>query len=106
MFTPIQTLVSIVIGAIEFFLGVRFLLRLFGANPKAPFVNWVYDMTTPLLTPFNNIFPSSQVEGFVFDFTTLFALFVYVFIGYLVMQLITYFNYSGRSRHASYHSED
>lgn len=91
-------LVSLVIGAIEFFLGIRFLLRLFGANPNAPFVQWIYDMTAPLLTPFNNIFPTSRVEGFVFDFTTLFALFVYVFIGYLVLQLIAFLDYSGRSR--------
>lgn len=98
MFTPIQLMVNVVIGAIEFFLGVRFLLRLFGANPNAPFVNWVYDMSAPLLAPFNNIFPNSRIEGFVFDFTTLFALFVYVFVGYLIMELIAYINYSGRSR--------
>ena len=101
MFAPIQMLVSIVIGAIEFFLGIRFLLRLFDANPNAPFVQWIYDMTVPLLAPFNNIFPTSRVEGFVFDFTTLFALFVYVFIGYLVIQLISYLNYSGRSRNTT-----
>lgn len=98
MFAPIQVLVNVVVVAIEFFLGIRFLLRLFGANPAAPFVQWIYDMTQPLLVPFNNIFPTSRVEGFVFDFTTLFALLVYVFIGYLVMELIAYLNYSGRSR--------
>ena len=57
-------------------------------------------MTGPLLAPFRNIFPSTQIQGYVFDFTTLFALFVYVFIGYLVMQLITYINYSIESRKA------
>lgn len=106
MFAPIQLLVSIVIGAIEFFLGVRFLLRLFGASPQAPFVNWIYDMSAPLLAPFNNIFPSSRIEGYVFDFTTLFALFVYVFIGYLIMQLIEYLNFSGRRRTTVYTEKD
>lgn len=98
MFAPVQVLVSLVIGAIEFFLGIRFLLRLFGANPSAPFVSWVYEMTNPLLYPFNNIFPTSQIQGFVFDFTTLFALMVYVFVGYLILQLIGYINYSVRDR--------
>lgn len=102
MFTPVTFLVNLVIGAIEFFLGIRFLLRLFGANPAAPFVEWTYAMTTPLLAPFDNVFPTARIEGFVFDFTTLFALFVYVFMGYLVLQLIAYINHAvGRrdSRH-------
>ena len=106
MFTPIKVLVNVVIGAIEFFLGIRFLLRLFGANPQAPFVNWVYDMAAPLLAPFNNIFTSPKIEGYVFDFTTLFALFVYVFIGYLVTQLVAYLNFSGRSRTTVYTEKD
>jgi uncharacterized protein YggT (Ycf19 family) len=98
MFTPIVTLVNIVIGAIEFFLGLRFLLRLLGANPASPFVQWIYDMTAPLLAPFENLFPSATLEGFVFDFTTLFALLVYVFAGYLLLQIIAYFTYAADRR--------
>lgn len=100
MFAPVQALVGIVIGAIEFFLGIRFLFRLFGANPAAPFVNWIYEMTAPLIAPFSNIFPTSKVVGFVFDFTTLFALFVYVFIGYLVLQFIAYIDHSVNRRNS------
>lgn len=98
MFAPIQALVSIIIGAIEFFLGIRFLLRLLGANPNAPFVQWIYDMTQPLMAPFENLLPTSRVEGFVFDFTVLFALGVYVFLGYLVMQIVAYINYATDTR--------
>lgn len=91
-------LASLIIGAIEFFLGLRFFLRLFGANPKTPFVNWIYDMSAPLVAPFRGIFPASRIEGFVFDFTTLFALFVYVFLGYLILQLIAYLDYPTRGK--------
>ena len=91
-------LVNIVLGAIEFFLGIRFLLRLFGTNPNAPFADWIYDMSAPLVAPFSGIFPNPRVEGLIFDFTTLFALFVYVFIGYLIMELIAFLNFSGRRR--------
>lgn len=91
-------LASLIIGAIEFFLGLRFFLRLFGANPKTPFVNWIYDMSAPLVAPFRGIFPASRIEGFVFDFTTLFALFVYVFLGYLILQLIAYLDYPAREK--------
>ncbi len=44
-------------------------------------------MTAPLLAPFQNVFPTGEIQGFVFDFTTLFALLVYVFLGYLILQL-------------------
>lgn len=98
MFALVRLLVSVLIGAIEFFLGVRFLLRLFGANGSTPFVRWIYDMSEPLIAPFSNIFPNAHIDGFVFDFTTLFALFVYVFVGYLVMELVEYINYVTRSR--------
>lgn len=97
MFALVRILVSIIVGAIEFFLGARFLLKLFGANVSTPFVKWIYDMGDPLLAPFNNIFPSSRIDGFVFDFTTLCALFVYVLIGYLIMELIAYINHTTSS---------
>lgn len=98
MFPPVTGLVKLIIGAIEFFLGLRFLLRLLGANAEAPFVSWIYEMSAPLLAPFEGIFPSARVEGLVFDFTTLFALLVYVFIGYLILEAVAYISYAARRR--------
>ena len=43
-----------------------------------------------LLAPFVDVFRSGHVVGFVFDFSTLLALFVYVFIGYLLIELMQY----------------
>lgn len=85
----LETLINFIIGIIEFFLGFRFIFRLFGANPAAPFVRWLYEMTDPLLNPFRNIFPSPRIEGvFVVEFTTLVALIVYMLAGYLLLELI------------------
>ncbi|HYC79744.1 MAG TPA: hypothetical protein VEC17_01835, partial [Candidatus Binatia bacterium] len=42
-------------GIVETLLGLRFLLRLIGANPAAGFVDAVYTLTQPLVAPFNNI---------------------------------------------------
>lgn len=98
MFTPVQVLLNFIVGAIEFFLGVKFLLRLLGANPTAPFVAWIYDMAATLEAPFANIFPTTKIEGYVFDFTTLFALFIYVFIGYLIVELLAFINFSTTTR--------
>lgn len=85
-----ETVISFVLGIIELFLILRFFFHLFGANSSAPFVRWLYDMTDPLLNPFRNIFPSPQIGGgaFVVEFTTLVALIVYMFVGYLLLELI------------------
>lgn len=84
-----ETIVSIIFGVIEFFLGFRFLFRLFGANETAPFVRWLYDTTEPLLNPFRNMFPAPRLEGvYVVEFTTLVALLIYMLAGYLIYALI------------------
>jgi uncharacterized protein YggT (Ycf19 family) len=94
MITP-QLLVifgNLLISAIEGIIGLRVLLKLMGASTVAPFVQWVYNTSKPLLYPFEGMFPSSQVAGapFTIEFSALFALFVYVFIGYVLQETIYY----------------
>lgn len=86
----IETIISFIFGVIEFFLGFRFLFKLFGANESAPFVRWLYGITEPLIYPFRNIFPAPRLEGiYVVEFTTLAALLVYILIGYLIIHLLS-----------------
>lgn len=85
----ITELANFVFGLIDILLIFRFVLKLLAANPQAEFVNWVYDTTQPLLNPFIQAFPTPQVSGgFTLEFTTLFAIFVYTFVGYLVQELL------------------
>ncbi len=87
----ISFLTNVVFGFIEFLVGFRILLRLFGASPQAPFVNWIYETSTPLLSPFAGMFPSPRLQGgFVVEFSALFGLLVYAFIAYGVTELIKY----------------
>ena len=86
----VRSFLVLLLGAIEFFLGMHFILRLFGANAEAPFVRFVDETSAPLLAPFADVFRSGHVVGFVFDFSTLLALFVYVFLGYLLIELMQY----------------
>lgn len=90
----VKSFLVILLGAIEFFLGMHFILRLFGANTEAAFVRFVDETSAPLLAPFSDVFRSGHVVGFVFDFSTLLALFVYVFIGYLLIELMQYLDRS------------
>jgi uncharacterized protein YggT (Ycf19 family) len=86
---PLVFLVNLIVGVVETILSLRLILKLFGANPQAPFVTWVYETSAPLLQPFANIFPSPQIEGlFILEFSTLFALGIYAFIGYFAVELV------------------
>lgn len=61
------------------FLG--FVLLLFGANPDAGFVEWIYRSTQRSMAPFRGIFESVEVgDQSVLDTSMLFAIIVYVFV--------------------------
>ena len=90
MFGIVRTLVSLVIGVIEFLLLLRFIFKFFVANVGTPFVAWIYSTTASLVSPFAKIVPDLKLGQFVVDFSTLVALIVYVFIGYLILQAFSY----------------
>lgn len=76
---------------VEITLGFRFILKLFGASSFAPFVNWMYSTSEPLLQPFRGMFPSPLLEqGIIFEFSTLFAMLVYMIAGWLLSELVLF----------------
>lgn len=99
MFTDLGRIVS---GVFNFIVGVailglvfRVLLRLFGANPTADFVRFIYDSTTPLLSPFRGIFQSEVIsKDHVLEFSTLFAIVIYLLVAWLVTELIEFVTYN------------
>lgn len=83
--------VDMLLGVIELLLGARILLRLLGANPGSVFVNWLYGVTDQLLAPFAGIFPSLALSGdYVIEFSTVFAMIVYAFLGWVAIKLILF----------------
>ena len=89
MFTlaRIAILADWIFSFVEGVIGLRILLKFFGANPAAPFVLWVYQTSKPLLAPFEGIFPSAVTQGgFVLEISALFALLVYGFLAYVVAE--------------------
>ena len=81
----------LVVGFAEVLIGLRVILKLFGADSVAPFVNWIYVTTTPLLQPFSGMFPSPRLDGaFVIEFSALFALIVYALVAYFLQSLIAF----------------
>lgn len=80
---------------IEALLGLRFLLRLLGANPANGFVDWIYDWSTPLAAPFAGIFgQEAAVTGqgtvvqSIFDWTALIAMVVFALIGGILARIM------------------
>jgi uncharacterized protein YggT (Ycf19 family) len=93
MFKLLNDLVNFIVGLVVVLLSVRFVLKLLSASTASAFVAWVYDTTQPLLQPFEFAFPTSAVRGgYIIEFTTLFALFAYVFGGYLVQEMLEVIN--------------
>lgn len=85
-------IIAIVFSIIEFLVGLRFVFLLLGANPNSPFVNWVYDWSTPLVAPFAGILgqsvttPVGAVISSVFEPSSLIALIVYGALGSILMR--------------------
>ena len=82
-------LVNIFVGIVLVFLSLRFILKLFGANPQNGFVDWVYDNTGVLLDPFRGIFSNAVIEqNSILEFNTLFAMLIYALFGMLILMII------------------
>lgn len=75
-------------GIIESFLFLRFLLRLFGANPNARFTMFIYSLTNPLMAPFSNVFNVFEAGGVIIDANIILALFVYYLVAWGIIRLI------------------
>lgn len=90
--TKAQQVVQFITGVIVSLLGLRFLLALFGANSANPIVNFVYDVTAPLIAPFKALFANPNIEEVArFEVETLLAIVGYLLISVLVIKLIDLF---------------
>ena len=85
----LRKVVDLVMYLVTAVLGLRFIFRLVGANADNGFVNWIYDTSGEMVSPFRNIFVNPSVDGAgVVDFTALIALVVYGLLALLVVHLI------------------
>ena len=70
-------------------LAFGFFLLLFGANPDAPFAEWIYRSLARVMAPFRGIFEPVVLDGdSVLDPSILFAMIVYGLVGLLLNGLI------------------
>ncbi|MEK7063467.1 MAG: YggT family protein [Patescibacteria group bacterium] len=76
------------LSLIEALLAFRFVLKLMAANADAGFTSLVYSLTWPFTAPFLAVFPRTVVQGSIFEWTTLLAMFVYLLVAYAIVQLL------------------
>lgn len=76
-----------IFGLIEILLVFRFFLKLLGANPEAGFSSFIYGITYIFASPFINVFRVTYIEGNIFEWTTLLAMFVYWIVALGVIKL-------------------
>lgn len=89
---PIESIIMSVVyflfSVIIALLAMRFALLLFGANEAAPFVQFIYAVTAPLMAPFFAVFGRTQIEGAVFEWSALLAMAVYALLAWALTSLI------------------
>lgn len=77
-----------ILGVIEILLLLRLLLRMLGANTQAGFTYFIYSLTGVIAGPFYLVFRPSQVQGSIFEWSTLLAMLVYAMVAWLIVKAL------------------
>jgi uncharacterized protein YggT (Ycf19 family) len=80
--------VGFIVGVVDIFIAARFLGKLFGASSQSAFVNFIYQVSGPLVAPFTGIFGNSGSRTNFFETASLVAIVVYAVIGWGLVVLI------------------
>ena len=77
------------LAVLEVILFIRFLLKIFGADPTNIFDNFIFSVTNILLFPFTGIVPSFSLHlNQAFEFSTLFAMAIYFLVFYALARFL------------------
>jgi len=83
----IRRVIYYITRVLTIILIIRFILRLFGANPDNGFASFWYAISAPIHYPFSNIFgyePSILTGSYVFEISSLFAIGIYWLLAYII----------------------
>lgn len=77
-----------ILGVIEVLLGFRLFLKMLGANPVSPFVNFIYSFSDIFALPFAGILGVTATDTSVLEWSTIIAMIVYLVVAYGFIQLL------------------
>jgi YggT family protein len=80
------------VGSLEVLLGLRFLLRLSGANTQNTVNQFITMLSAPFIAPFSTLFvsPVTGDGANIFDLNVLIAMIVYPLLGWLGVRLVKF----------------
>lgn len=85
----VEDMIWFIVALIVAVILIRFILLLFGARTSAPFVDFWYGISAPLIAPFAGIFGSldtfNDYTGQRIELESLVAMVIYGVLGYLVV---------------------
>ena len=81
-------IVGFIVGIVDVFIAARFLGKLLGASAQSAFVNFIYQVSSPMVAPFTGIFGNSGSKTNTFETASLVAIVVYAVIGWGIVVLI------------------
>ena len=76
-----------ILSILEVLLVFRFILKLTGANAGSGFTNFIYDFSRPFIAPFAAVFQRTSIQGSIFEWTTILAMFVYWLLAIAIVRL-------------------
>jgi|SRR5579859_2745137 len=80
--------VGFIVGVVDIIIAARFLGKLFGASTQSAFVNFIYQLSAPLVAPFQGIFGDGGSKTNSFETSDLVAIVAYAVIGWGLVMLI------------------
>jgi YggT family protein len=97
IFDWIANSIYLLVGALEILLGIRFFLRLSGANPDNMFAQFIFKLSEPFASPFSTLFisptanPDATLGLMIFDINLLIGMAIYALLGLLAVRLVRFF---------------
>jgi len=76
-----------ILGLLDILLAFRFVLKLLDANSAAGFSRFIYTTSYPFAAPFLNVFRATNVQGSVFEWTTILAMLVYALVAWGIVKI-------------------
>ena len=86
--SKLSSIVWLIIGILEVFIGLRVILRAIAANPDNSFAAFIYNASAPFLSPFFGLTGTPAAGGAVLEVPSLIAMVVYFLLGWLIVSII------------------
>jgi hypothetical protein len=87
-----EKVVKRLLGLLEFFLFLRFLLKFLNASPRAIVVNFIFKYSDIIISPFNFIFPNILWRNYLIEFTTIAAMIGYFILVFFIFRILRLFS--------------